>query len=166
VVACNVARALETAGERVGRAVGPSDVEPLTWAVAEHGRQNSAAQYIAALEFVHRFGRRMAEWWEQGFDLLLTPTTAAPPPRLGELGSTREEPLRGFLRSAPFGAFTSAFNQTGQPAISLPLHWTASGLPVGAQLVAAYGREDLLLAVAAQLEGASPWRERRPPTAA
>jgi amidase len=165
VVACNVARALDTAGERVGRPVGSDDVEPLTWAVAEHGRQSPAAQYIASLEFVHRFGRRVAEWWEQGFDLLLTPTTAAPPPRLGELGSTREEPLRGFLRSAPFGAFTSAFNQTGQPAISLPLHWTASGLPVGAQLVAAYGREDLLLAVAGQLEGALPWRERRPPTA-
>jgi len=163
VVACNVARALEVAGERVGREVGPGDVEPLTWAVAEHGRKTSVAQYLASIEFVHRLGRRMAGWWEQGFDLLLTPTTAAPPPRLGELGSTREEPLRGFLRSAPFGAFTSPFNQTGQPAISLPLHWTASGLPVGAQLVAAYGREDRLLAVAAQLERALPWRERRPP---
>jgi amidase len=104
----------------------------------------------------------MAEWWEEGFDLLVTPTTAAPPPLLGELASTREEPLRGFVRSAPFGAFTSAFNQTGQPALSLPLHQTASGLPVGVQLVAAYGREDLLLAVAAQLEQALPWRERRP----
>jgi amidase len=165
VVACNVARALETAGERVGREVGAADVEPLTWAVAEHGRKTSVAQYLASLEFVHRLGRRMAGWWEQGFDLLLTPTTAAPPPRLGELGSTREEPLRGFLRSAPFGAFTSPFNQTGQPALSLPLHWTASGLPVGAQLVAAYGREDLLLGVAAELERALPWRGRRPPGA-
>jgi amidase len=163
VVACNVARALEVAGGRVGREVGPNDVEPLTWAVAEHGRTTSVAQYLAALEFVHRLGRRMAGWWEQGFDLLLTPTTAAPPPRLGELGSTPEEPLRGFLRSAPFGAFTSPFNQTGQPALSLPLHRTASGLPVGAQLVAAYGREDLLLAVAGQLERALPWRELRPP---
>jgi amidase len=163
VVACNVARALEVAGERVGREVGAGDVEPLTWAVAEHGRRTTVAQYLAALEFVHRLGRRVAEWWEQGFDLLLTPTTAAPPPRLGELGSTPEEPLRGFLRSAPFGAFTSPFNQTGQPALSLPLHRTASGLPVGAQLVAAYGREDLLLAMAAQLEQALPWRERRPP---
>lgn len=163
VVACNVARALEVAGERVGREVGPGDVEPLTWAVAGFGRNTSVAQYLASLEFVHRLGRRMAEWWEQGFDLLLTPTTAAPSPRLGELGSTREEPLRGFLRSAPFGAFTSPFNQTGQPALSLPLHRTASGLPVGAQLVAAYGREDLLLAVAAQLEEALPWHELRPP---
>ncbi len=165
VVACNVARALEVAGERVGRKVERGDVEPLTWAVAENGWKASSAQYLAALEFVHRLGRRMAEWWEQGFDLLLTPTTAEPPPLLGELRSTPEEPLRGFLRSAPFGAFTSPFNQTGQPAISLPLHWTASGLPVGAQLVAAYGREDLLLAVAGQLEQALPWHERRPPVA-
>ena len=61
------------------------------------------------------------------------------------------------MRAAPFGAFTSAFNLTGQPAISLPLHWTPDGLPVGVQLVAAYGREDLLLRVAAQLEQAAPW---------
>jgi amidase len=105
----------------------------------------------------------MAAWWTGGFDLLLSPTSAQPPPPIGYLSATTEEPLRGLMRSAPYGAFTSAFNLSGQPAISLPLHWTAGGLPVGIQLAAAYGREDLLLRVAAQLEQAAPWRDRRPP---
>ena len=106
----------------------------------------------------------MAAWWASGFDLLVTPTTAQPPPRLGALASPPDAPLEGFVRAAPYGAFTAVFNLTGQPAISLPLHWTADGLPVGVQLVAAFGREDLLLRVAAQLEQARPWKDRRPPT--
>jgi amidase len=166
VVSCSVARALDVAGEKVGRVATAADVEPLTWALAELGRACPAAQYITAVEFVHGFGRRLDAWWQQGFDLLLTPTTAAPAPRLGTLTCSAAAPLEEYARSAPFGAFTSAFNQSGQPAISLPLHWTPAGLPVGVQLVAAYGREDVLLRVAAQLEQACPWTERRPPLCA
>jgi amidase len=162
VVACNTARAIESASELVGRKAQAKDVEPLTWALAESGWQTSATQYLATLELVHALGRRTAAWWEQGFDLLVTPTAAEPPPRLGQMLSTPEEPVRAFFRAAPFGAFTSLFNQTGQPAVSLPLHETAEGLPVGVQLVAASGREDLLLRVASQLEAAVPWSERRP----
>jgi amidase len=66
------------------------------------------------------------------------------------------------MRAAPFGAFTFPFNMSGQPGISIPTHWTASDLPVGSQLVAAYGREDLLLQVAARIEEAAPWAGRRP----
>jgi amidase len=163
VVACSVARALEAAGEKLGRALTAADVEPMTWAVAEIGRATPVATYLGQLDFVHRFGRRMAAWWQGGFDLLLTPTTAEPPPRIGEFHQPPDQPLRAFLRAAPFGAFTFPINLTGQPAISLPVHGTAEGLPVGAMLVAATGREDLLLRVAAQLEEALPWRDRRAP---
>jgi amidase len=162
IVSCSIARALEVAEAKVGRVMGEGDVEPLTAAIASMGRQCTAPQYIAAVDCVHRYGRRMAAWWEQGFDLLLTPTTGARPPHLGELACPPDNPLQGFIKAAPFGMFTMAFNQTGQPAISLPLHWTADGLPIGVQLVAAYGREDLLLRVAAQLETARPWHERWP----
>ncbi len=162
VVAASVARALEAWGQTIGRTLGPEDVEPLTWALAQSARSRGVTDYIAAVEASHRHGRALAAWWsDEGFDLLLTPTCAAPPPRVGELEQSREEPFTPFIKAAPYGVFTSAFNQSGQPAISLPVHRTPSGLPVGAQLVAAYGREDILLSVAAELEQALGWDEQR-----
>ena len=149
--------------ERAGRAVTEDDMEPLTWALAGFGRSKTAPELLAAIESVHRFGRRIAEWFAGGFDLLLTATQSAPPPPIGEITSTREEPLRAFMRAAPYGVNTLPFNQSGMPAISLPVHWTADGLPVGAQLVAPFAREDLLLAVGAQLEQVFDWRTRRAP---
>ena len=162
IVSANTARAVEAWGQKVGRPVGESDVEPLTWVLVERGRAAPATELLAAVESVHAFGRRLASWWDGGFDLLVTPTQAAPPPALGYLSSTPTEPLRAFIRSAPYGACTLPFNMSGQPAISLPLHWTPEGLPIGVQLAAAFGREDLLLGVAAQLEQAAPWAARRP----
>ena len=72
------------------------------------------------IEAVHGFGRRLATWWESGFDLLITPTQAAPPPPIGFIRSTKDDPLLAFMRSAPYGACTLPFNMSGQPAISLP----------------------------------------------
>ena len=105
----------------------------------------------------------MAGWWTEGHDLLLTPTIAEPPPPLGTFDSPPDNPLHGLFRAAELVPFTPPFNVTGQPAISLPLHWNDDGLPIGVQLVAPFGREDLLLRVAAQLEAAQPWADRRPP---
>ena len=164
IVAAATASAIEAWSAKIGRPIGEDDVEPLTWAIAEQGRARSAPEYVAAVTREHAHGRRLAAWWEGGFDLLLTPTCAAPPPPLGELTpSDRENPLGSFFKAAPFGAFTLHFNLSGQPGISLPLHWSEEGLPVGVQLVAASGREDLLLRVAAQLEQAEPWAARLPP---
>jgi amidase len=163
VIAVSTARALDTWAEKLGRPIREDDVEPLTWALSETARSRTATEYLASIETVHAFSRRVATWWEKGFDLLLTPTTAEPPPRLGQFPSTKEDPFQGFLRAAPFGAFTLNFNLTGQPAISLPVHWTPDGLPLGAHLVAPYGREDMLFEVSAELEQALPWRDRHPP---
>jgi amidase len=162
IVAANVARALAAWGEKLGTPIGPDGVEPLTWAVGERGRTMSAADLLASLEYVHAFGRRMAAWWHNGYDLLLTPTAAALPPPIGFVTSTAAEPFRAFIRAAAYGVYTSPFNLSGQPAISLPLHMSTAGLPIGIQLGAAYGREDLLLQIAAQLERAAPWKDRRP----
>jgi amidase len=151
---------------RTGRPLGPDDVEPLTWALAEQGRKHTAGEYLESMEYAQLVARAGAEWWE-GHDLLVTPTMALPPARIGEMGNGDEEnPLMPIVRATPYAIFTAGFNASGQPAISLPLHWTDDGLPIGVQLVAAYGREDLLLRVAAQLEEAQPWAKRRPPLAA
>jgi amidase len=147
----------------IGRDLGRDDVEPCTWALAELGRSHSAGDLLIAIERTQAWSRRVASWWsDEGFDVLLTPTCAEPPPRLGEFRAPPENPAAPLLRAIPFCTFAAPFNTTGQPAISLPLHETREGLPVGVQLVAAYGREDLLLQVAAQIERARPWAERRP----
>ncbi len=165
IVGCSVARALDATAEKLGRPVVEDDVEPLTWTLARMADGITAAKYIASIDAVHALGRRMELWWDEGFDLLLTPTTAQPAPRIGELDPGSDDPIAGWTKSAPFGCFTSPFNQTGQPAISLPTGFSEEcAVPVGVQLVAGYGREDLLLRVAAQLEQVLPWKDRRPPS--
>ena len=147
---------------KTGEQIGPGDVEPLTWALAEQGRAYTAAAYLEAMEYSQRVAREGAEWWSS-HDLLLTPTMALPPAAIGEIGIGDEEnPLMPIVRATPYAIFTAGFNSSGQPAISLPLHWSEDGLPIGVQLVAAYGREDLLIRVAAQLEQAQPWADRHP----
>ena len=125
--------------------------------------QVSAQQYMEAQSAMARFRREMLQWWADGFDLLLTPTMAAIPPRLGDLVATPDDPTRALRHSTPYAAFTSPFNVTGQPAISLPLATSETGLPIGVQLVGAYAREDLLVRIAAQLEAEVRWADVRAP---
>ena len=154
---------------RTGRTVGPDDVEPLTWLYYEQGLRNSGIDYLEAIDAAHAWTRRVCSWWASeemggsGFDLLLTPTMAEPPPKIGDVVGTKEDPERGMVRATPFAAYTAPFNITGQPAISVPLYWgTEAELPIGVQLAADHAREDVLLRVAAQLEAARPWADRRP----
>jgi amidase len=154
---------LDQLSAMLGRELGPDDVEPLTWTLAEIGRERSSGRYLRDVG-LHQFATRtIAAWYESGFDLLLTPTMAAPPVALGTHDDSGDDPMDAFRAAEPQGAFTAIVNVTGQPAISLPLHWTDDGLPVGVHLIAAYGREDLLIRVAAQLEQAHPWADRTPP---
>jgi amidase len=162
VVTSSVAAALDEWGVKLGRPIARESVEPATWALAELGRTVSAAHYIDALRALSVYSRRIAGWWSEGFDLLVSPTMAAPPPRIGELTASADDPLSALAKVLPLVPFTPPFNITGQPAISLPLYWSSTGLPIGIQLVAAYGREDLLIRVASALERAMPWRDRRP----
>ena len=161
--AAGQAMLLDTLGLALGRAIREDEVEPLTWTLAEIGRARSAGRYLQDVAVHHGLSRLIAGWYEGGFDLLLTPTMAERPAPLGSWDDGGDDPMEAFRRSYPAGAFTAIFNVTGQPAISLPLHWSDDGLPVGTQLVAPFGREDLLIAVAAQLERAAPWADRLPP---
>jgi amidase len=157
------ALALDWWGQLLGRPLTAADVEPATWAVAEVGRGVSGTQFVAALTAIHHYSARVQRWWAEGWDLLVTPTISEPPPPLGQYATPPDNPFWAISRSVVEVAYTIPFNMTGQPAISLPLYWTEEGLPVGTQLVAAYGREDLLLRVATQLEQTRPWADRRPP---
>jgi amidase len=144
----------------LGRPMTADDVEPSTWALAEAGRAVNAGQYIDALAQAHRWNRDVTAWWtEEGHDILMTPTCALPPPKIGEL----TDPEKGTERQLPYAIFTAPFNVSGQPAMSVPFLVTKRGLPVGVQFVAAPHREDLLIRLAAQLEQAAPWIDRRPP---
>jgi amidase len=163
------ARDLDELGLLVGEPVTADDVEPSTWDVAEMGRAVSGVAYHQGVDGLHTFGRTMAAFWTTPdgaagsgpYDLLVCPTIPEPAPVLGSFQASADNPGAGVARSTEIVPFTLPFNATGQPAISLPLGTTADGLPIGVQLVAGTGREDLLLRVAAQLERARPW-----PTAA
>lgn len=148
---------------KANRRISRHDVEALTWALAEMGRAYTAVDLMRTQEILLRVATRVALWFsDSGFDLLLTPTLAEPPPPLGEFDPTPGDPLRPIFRAAAITPFTPMFNTTGQPAMSVPLHWSDDDLPIGVQFAAAYGREDVLLRLASQLEEARPWRHRRP----
>lgn len=146
---------------RTGHRLSSEEVEPWTWTCAELGRSTTAPQYLAAVEWIQSWSRRVARWWTDGFDLLLTPTVPEPPPLLGGF-SQDHGGLGAGSRSGEIVAFTYPFNMTGQPAVSLPLHSNDAGLPIGVQLVAPIGREDVVLIAAARLEQVAPWSLRRP----
>lgn len=166
IVSAHTAATIAGWEEQLGTPVAPEALEPDNRRMLEAGRAIGAADYLRAEHWLAGFTRRMAAWWTPaddggaGFDLLLTPTLNMPPPPLGWLRpDDAEEAARRLLRAF---TFAPQANVTGQPAISLPLHWSADGLPVGVQLTAAQGREDVLVRVASQLEAARPWADRRP----
>lgn len=161
--ATQLAMAARGFSETLGREVTADDIEPVNWVLIEGAQRVSAVDYAGAQAAVYRFRRALQQWWADGWDLLLTPTVAEPPPLLSEFENDPDHPTAPMRRGGQFAAFTPPFNMSGQPAISLPLHRNADGLPIGVQLAAAYGREDILIRVAAQLESAQPWRADHPP---
>jgi amidase len=150
---------------RVGREVTEAEMEPLGWALVGLGRALNGAQYLAAVHGLQQITRQIAASFEE-IDVLLTPTLGEPPLPLGALDSPPGEPLAGLFRWAAYVPFTPPFNVTGQPAISLPMHWNEAGLPIGVQFVGRFGDEETLLSLAGQLEQAAPWAGRRPPVSA
>jgi amidase len=147
--------------ELIGREPTADDVEPFTWARWRRAATISLREYMAAANRQQAWAVAVSQWWSQ-FDLLVTPATGEPAPTIDEMAPDPDEPWRIDRRYARIALFTIPFNVTGHPAISLPLGTTAAGLPVGVQLVAAHFREDVLIRVAAQIESAAPWRDRRP----
>jgi amidase len=155
---------IDFAAAMTGRKPGPENLEAVTLASYEDGKRYSAIDLLNAMTHCNVVSRQVGAFFEK-VEMLVTPTIARLPAPLGELNQNREgmtamEWTRQIFSYVPF---TPVFNVTGQPAISLPLHWSAGGLPVGVQIAGRFGDEATLLCVAAQLEQARPWATRRPP---
>ena len=178
-VAANIAE-LEVV---LGRKAKPSDVEALTWMLGLLGRTYSAGYFVTMMREWNKAARVMGRFHET-YDLYLTPTAAFPPVKIGELQPKPiEKMLINLVNALGLGGalkasgmvdklaveslaktpFTELANFTGQPAMSVPLYWTAEGLPCGSQFVAKFGDEATLFQLAAQLEKAQPWFDKRPP---
>lgn len=160
--ATNMAASRDGLAGLLGRAITVDDIELMNWSMAEYASKLSALDYANAVNAAGAFRRNVARWWTEGWDLLLTPTLSAPPLPVGTSRNNPADPGETGRIAVDWIPFTSQFNTTGQPAISLPMHWNAAGLPIGVQLVAAYAREDVLIRVASQLESAAPWTQRHP----
>jgi amidase len=180
-VAANVARDVEHTARRRGRRPQHQDFEPATWLFALMGWKTSAPELLEVQEVMHQTARDVAEFFQK-YDLFLCSTLARPPARVGELavnyaerlalGALRNLPLRSLLNLAlevmaqnklVWTPNTQLFNQTGQPAMSVPLFFNPQGLPIGVQFAARFGDEATLFQLASQLERARPWADRVSP---
>jgi amidase len=162
--ACYIAYQVDEIAAKIGRPLTDADVEQVTWAAYTAGATVSATALQQAYAYNRTAAVRYASWFdESGNDLLLTPTIAVPPYPLGALTPT--SPEAPWPDVAPWVPFTPHANLAGLPAITLPLHSNEEGLPIGVQLVARHGREDLLVQIGAQLEAAQPWAHRLPQAA-
>ncbi|PYO11376.1 MAG: amidase [Candidatus Rokuibacteriota bacterium] len=148
-----------------GRAAREDEVETVTWATAKLGEKVNGADYVRATQAAHRLGRQMAAF-HGDWDVLLTPGLATVPVKLGWIDMMMGDVDEYWRRVFAFSPFTVWFNLTGQPAMMLPLGRSQEGLPVAVQIVARYGDEATLFRLAAQLEAARPWFERKPALAA
>lgn len=153
---------LDGIGIATGKPIIPAQVEPLTWALYEMGRKQTASAYLLALSFLQRVSRDIARFFLK-YNVWLTPTLSEPPLPLGSFDSPPENPLEGLRRAEKFVPFTPICNATGQPAMSVPLYWNGDNLPVGVHFIGRFGDEATLFRLAAQLEAARPWAGRKPP---
>ena len=161
VTASGMLHSVRVREKALGRAAREDEFEPLDWRSMEKARTYTAEQVLGARASFDQAGRVLDEVFSR-YDLILSPTTAALPPKLGDL--SLDQPFESFVQHAILASpFTSMFNISGLPAMSVPLHWSADGLPIGVQFAAPYGGEARLIALAAQLEQAAPWADRRPP---
>ena len=185
LIAGDVAATLRMAAQLVGREAGSDDVELATWVLAKMGEAQSAADVASALWTMQGFSRQWLAW-SSAFDVLLTPTVGVPPMPIGAyqlttlqrqglklltalpgaaLLSQRAKVTEAFAPVFEASPYTMVANVTGQPSMSLPLHWTDDGLPMGLLFTAGIGDEGTLFRLAAQLEQALPWRDRVAPHA-
>jgi amidase len=149
----------------LGKTPTEDQFEPLTWALYQMGKEVKATDFQIAEVYLQQVSRDIARFMID-YDVLLTPTLTKPPAKLGWMDMPPEDPLRGLMRAGEYATYTPMNNFTGQPAMSVPLVWNKEGLPIGTHFVGRFGDEATLFRLAAQLEQARPWADRRPPVSA
>jgi Asp-tRNA(Asn)/Glu-tRNA(Gln) amidotransferase A subunit family amidase len=160
ISAANTARSCNLRWKALGREPNADDVETGTWAVYQRGLKVSGIEYIEAIAAAHAAGRKMGAFLTS-YDVILSTTLAGPPPKLGYFDQNGD--VQTFVeRVTEYLSVTPLHNATGTPAMSVPLYWTADGLPIGVHFAGRYGEEATLLALAAELETAQPWFNRVP----
>lgn len=167
IVACGTALSVDSAVKKRGAPLREGEIEGIARGAVAYARQLSGADYLEAVGKVHAYGREMAAFFER-YDILLTATLAEPPAKIGRFDHRPEDYVdyrMGPGRVFSYSPFTAAFNASGQPAASVPFHWTAEGLPVGIHLATGFGRDEMLMGLCARIEEAKPWFDRRPPLA-
>jgi amidase len=157
----NLAAGIDTVASLTGQTPTPESFEGLTWGLYEAGKTVTASTYLIAKESLNVAARETAKFHET-YDFWLSATLGAPPAKLGTFDMEERDPVKSFAPIIDYVPFTAMQNATGQPAINLPLHWNKDGLPIGVQFVGRFGDELGLLRLAAQLEKAAPWTDRRP----
>jgi amidase len=161
VFGTNIALGIRYASMVTGGEPSPELLEPLSWEFHRRMRETTGPDYLLAVRRLQALSRAIVALWAE-IDVLLTPALAQRPVPIGTIDSCSDEPWNDFRRSGAFTPFTAIFNVTGQPAISLPLFHGDDGLPLAVQLAGAPAGEARLLSLAAQLEQARPWADRRP----
>ena len=152
---------IKNAAMQSGRAIEEELFEPATWRTFLHGERLNSGEYLIAVQELQKAGRDAAAFFNN-YDIWLTPTLLQPPVPLGYFDYTAETRKEHITRLGEYTGFTLIANVSGQPGISLPLHWNANDLPIGVQLLGRYGDEVTLIRLAGQLERAQPWADRRP----
>lgn len=161
IIGANVALTLRSRAAQIGREVTKDDIETFTSLIAEAAKTRASTDYADATLYIHRMGRQFAAYHRR-YDAHLSPTLGHPPIGLGIL-DTMSSDVAAYLRaSAEYVPSVGIYNMTGQPAMSMPLHWNAEGLPVGVMFSGRFGDEATLFRLAGQLETARPWWHRRP----
>jgi Asp-tRNA(Asn)/Glu-tRNA(Gln) amidotransferase A subunit family amidase len=151
---------VQTREAALGRAAGQDEFETLNWRSMALAKQFTALQVFKARSVFDQAGRTL-DLFLTDYDCILSPVTAAPSPLIGAM--SLNQPYEDFVKVAMSASpFTALFNMSGHPAMSIPLHWNAQNMPIGSHFAGRYGDEDTLFSLAAQLEQAAPWKERRP----
>jgi amidase len=148
--------------ERIGHEPEADELEPLTWAIVKTGAKVTGAEAMLSMRSRRLWGRQILQFFET-WDVYLTPVMGMPPPPVGWIDPVKLEPREVNRRQAQAFGFTPPFNVSGQPSMSVPLAWSASGLPIGMMFTARYADEGTLFRLAGQLEKEAPWKAKRPP---